>query len=268
MISSSVRSTSVSPKSPVWKAILRRGLATKELDAAKGGEFAILHSEFRFTNCFRSRTRCYSRLRVSDPHNPRDSSDKYSWAGFVLSRQLDKKKFQPVVVSPRPYFVFTPLLASTAVGTLEFRNTLESVRARRAGVEFFQGWADDVNFDQKKVLIEDATVRRPLQLSGKAFHAASLEAADHSQRSKKRGQVFHLNYDKLVIAVGCYSQTFGTPGVKENAFFLKDVVDARKIRKRILECLFSLELVTVADHKQVSKPQHYPQLQISCGISS
>ena len=154
------------------------------------------------------------------------------------------------------------------MGTLEFRTTLESVRARRAGVEFFQGWADDVNFDQKKVLIEDATVRRPLQLSGKAFHAASLEAADHSQRSKKRGQVFHLNYDKLVIAVGCYSQTFGTPGVKENAFFLKDVVDARKIRKRILECQLGLELVTVAEHKQVSKPQHYPQLQISCGISS
>jgi NADH dehydrogenase FAD-containing subunit len=55
-----------------------------------------------------------------------NSSDKCSWAGFVLSRQLDKKKFQPVVVSPRPYFVFTPLLASTAVGTLEFRATLDS----------------------------------------------------------------------------------------------------------------------------------------------
>ena len=162
--------------------------------------------------------------------------DTFSWAGFVLSRQLDKKKFQPVVVSPRTYFVFTPLLASTAVGTLEFRTTLESVRARSAGVEFFQGWADDVNFNEKRVLIEDATVRRPLQLSGKAFHAASLAEADQSQRSKKKGQVFDLTYDKLVIAVGCYSQTFGTPGVKENAFFLKDVVDARKIRKRILEC--------------------------------
>jgi NADH dehydrogenase len=189
---------------------------------------------------FRSRTCSHPRLRVSASHAFLNSSDNYSWAGFVLSRQLDKKKFQPVVVSPRTYFVFTPLLASTAVGTLEFRTTLESVRARSAGVEFFQGWADDVNFNEKRVLIEDATVRRPLQLSGKAFHAASLAEADQSQRSRKKGQVFDLNYDKLVIAVGCYSQTFGTPGVKENAFFLKDVVDARKIRKRILECeLFS-----------------------------
>jgi NADH dehydrogenase FAD-containing subunit len=134
------------------------------------------------------------------------------------------------------------LLASTAVGTLEFRTTLESVRARTAGVEFFQGWADDVNFNQKRVLIEDATVRRPLQLSGKAFHGASFADGDHTERSKKKGQVFDLAYDKLVIAVGCYSQTFGTPGVRENAFFLKDVVDARKIRKRILECTSSPRL--------------------------
>lgn len=42
--------------------------------------------------------------------------------------------------------------------------------------------------------------------------------------SKYPGQKpFTIPYDKLVIAVGCYSQTFNTPGVKEHAFFLKDV---------------------------------------------
>ena len=50
---------------------------------------------------------------------------------------------------------------------------------------------------------------------------------------------FPVSYDKLVIAVGCYSQTFNTPGVKENALFLKDVNDARRIRRRILD-LFEL----------------------------
>jgi NADH dehydrogenase FAD-containing subunit len=28
---------------------------------------------------------------------------------------------------------------------------------------------------------------------------------------------YEIKYDKLVIATGCYNQTFGTPGVKENA---------------------------------------------------
>jgi NADH dehydrogenase FAD-containing subunit len=30
-------------------------------------------------------------------------------------------------------------------------------------------------------------------------------------------QEYDVKYDKLVIATGCYNQTFGTPGVKENA---------------------------------------------------
>jgi NADPH-dependent 2,4-dienoyl-CoA reductase/sulfur reductase-like enzyme len=50
------------------------------------------------------------------------------------------------------------------------------------------------------------------------------------------GTLFSLRYDKLVIAVGAYSQTFDVPGVKEHAHFLKDVKDARSIRTRILEC--------------------------------
>ncbi len=140
------------------------------------------------------------------------------------------------MVSPRSYFVFTPLLASASVGTLEFRTTLESVRARGKGVDFFQGWADNVDFNEKRIIVEEATVRRPLHGSGKNYQAASLTEADQSHRARKKGQLFTLHYDKLVIAVGCYSQTFNTPGVRENAFFLKDVVDARKIRKRILEC--------------------------------
>lgn len=50
---------------------------------------------------------------------------------------------------------------------------------------------------------------------------------------------FPIHYDKLVIAVGTWSQTFGTKGVRENAWFLKDVRDAVAIRRRILE-LFEL----------------------------
>ncbi|KAG4431204.1 hypothetical protein IFR05_013311 [Cadophora sp. M221] len=216
ILNTSARNTRIFRGSPVLKGLLRRGVSTQDLDASKGDRerVVILGS---------------------------------GWSGFVLSRELDKKKFQTVVVSPRSYFVFTPLLASTAVGTLEFRNTLESVRARGKGVEFFQGWADDVNFSQKKIQIEEITARRPLHVSGKAYEASSITEADQSFRVKKKGKVFELNYDKLVIAVGCYSQTFKTPGVRENAFFLKDVGDARKIRKRILECFETASCPTTSE---------------------
>lgn len=140
------------------------------------------------------------------------------------------------MVSPRPYFAFTPLLASTAVGTLEFRTTLESVRARRSGVEYFQGWADDVDFDDKRLRVEEATIQRLQPPRSAEIRTKSSYGTESYELPRLKGQLFDLKYDKLVVAVGCYSQTFGTRGVKDNALFLKDVVDARKIRKRILQC--------------------------------
>lgn len=59
--------------------------------------------------------------------------------------------------------------------------------------------------------------------------------------------MFEMSYDKLVISVGCYSQTFGTPGVRENALFLKDVADARKIRKRLLACFETAACPTTSE---------------------
>lgn len=152
-----------------------------------------------------------------------------SWAGFNVARTIDKSKFQPVVISPRSYFVFTPLLASTAVGTLEFRTTVESVRGRAGGVEYFQGWSDDVNFNEKRITVEENATEPK---------STAPLPADPSTVAPvvPKGKRFDVEYDKLVVAVGCYSQTFNTPGVRENALFLKDVGDARRIRKRILDC--------------------------------
>lgn len=172
------------------------------------------------------------------------------WAGYTLARRLDPKKFQTVIVSPRSYFVFTPLLASTSVGTLEFRLALEPVRSRRSKAQFLQGWADSVDFAGKKISIEEA-VDDPKQglahtrdrHEGQSSKDRELERIQES----KKGQLFDLSYDKLIIAVGCYSQTFGTPGVREHALFLKDVGDARKIRNRLLACFEMAALPTTSE---------------------
>ena len=49
------------------------------------------------------------------------------WAGFTLARRLEKSLYDVRVVSPANHFLFTPLLPSTAVGTLEFRQLAENV---------------------------------------------------------------------------------------------------------------------------------------------
>ena len=43
------------------------------------------------------------------------------WGSYAVLKTIDKKLYDVVVVSPRNHFLFTPLLASTTVGTLEFR---------------------------------------------------------------------------------------------------------------------------------------------------
>ena len=44
-----------------------------------------------------------------------------------------------------------------------------------------------------------------------------------------------LDYDILVVAVGATTNTFNTPGVEENCFFLKQVEDAQKIRNVVID---------------------------------
>ncbi|KAI8337753.1 FAD/NAD-P-binding domain-containing protein [Chlamydoabsidia padenii] len=133
------------------------------------------------------------------------------WAGFKLMRELDREKYDVSVVSPRNYFVFTPLLASTSVGSLEFRCVTEPVRGYTKNITYHQASCDGIDLENK-------TIHCITQIPG-------------TEKTQ-----FTLDYDTLVVAVGSYSNTFNIPGVKDNACFLKDVQDARKIRKRLIEC--------------------------------
>jgi NADH dehydrogenase FAD-containing subunit len=173
------------------------------------------------------------------------------WAGHVLSRTLNRKKFQTLVISPRSYFVFTPLLTDASVGTLEFRTATEPVRRRRSGIEFYQAWADDVDFANKKVRVESSITDPKVTQA-----LASNRYVDEAGATQKKGYMFDIGYDKLVIATGCYSQTFGIKGVRENAMFLKDIGDARRIRRRILE-LFEIASLPATSEEMKKNLLHF-----------
>eukprot|EP00475_Leptophrys_vorax_P030006 TRINITY_DN4459_c0_g1_i1.p1 TRINITY_DN4459_c0_g1~~TRINITY_DN4459_c0_g1_i1.p1 ORF type:complete len:455 (-),score=107.72 TRINITY_DN4459_c0_g1_i1:74-1384(-) len=134
------------------------------------------------------------------------------WGGFQFARRISKKLCSVTVVSPRNHFLFTPLLASTTVGTLEFRAIIEPVRTI-PGVSYLQANALSVDHLKKVVTCQDMYT---------------------DEQGKLR--LFDVEYDKLVCAVGALPLTFGIPGVREHAFFLKELSHARAIRQRILEC--------------------------------
>jgi NADH:ubiquinone reductase (non-electrogenic) len=69
-----------------------------------------------------------SSLQPTKPHEkPRVVVLGSGWAGCRLMKGLDPHIYDIVCVSPRNHMVFTPLLASTCVGTLEFRSVAEPI---------------------------------------------------------------------------------------------------------------------------------------------
>jgi Pyridine nucleotide-disulphide oxidoreductase len=79
------------------------------------------------------------------------------WAGCRLMKGIDTSLYDVVCVSPRNHMVFTPLLASTCVGTLEFRSVAEPVSSiqpaisRLPGSYFFLSRCTGVNTDAHTV---------------------------------------------------------------------------------------------------------------------
>ncbi|WOO76995.1 putative NADH dehydrogenase [Vanrija pseudolonga] len=154
------------------------------------------------------------------------------WAGYNLARKIDKSFYDVTVVSPNSYFSFTPFLASTTTGTLEFRCATEPVRSIE-GVEYAQARAESVDFANKTVTVAPASLSDHTKVQRDKSDATDVALLPEQKLSKN----YDIPYDALVIATGCRSASFGTPGVAEHAMFLKDVRDARRIRLRLLQCL-------------------------------
>lgn len=68
---------------------------------------------------------------------------------------------------------------------------------------------------------------------------ATNKTVTFSDSSEIKGAVSTttIPYDYLIYAVGAETQTFGIPGVKEHACFMKELQDAEKVRFTLLENL-------------------------------
>jgi NADH dehydrogenase FAD-containing subunit len=59
------------------------------------------------------------------------------WGAASFLKNVDTDKYDVTVVSPRNYFVFTPMLAGASVGTVDFKSITEPIREVRAFVFLF-----------------------------------------------------------------------------------------------------------------------------------
>ncbi|KAF8320308.1 NADH dehydrogenase [Clavulina sp. PMI_390] len=163
--------------------------------------------------------------RTPGPQQPFDPEKKTivvlgsGWGATSLLKSIDNEDYNVVVISPRNYFLFTPLLPSVAIGTLDARSIIQPTRyiTRHKGraVHVYEAEATDVDPVNKTVTFKDTSPIKGKQSEGT------------------------IRYDYLVYAVGAETQTFNIPGVKEHSCFMKELRDAEKLRQSVMDCIES-----------------------------
>lgn len=116
-------------------------------------------------------------------------------------------------------------------------------------MNYHQAWVDRIDFASKTLACQP-TLRYASRQPHQQDDARGYSAVKREELQDERLPVFTMEYDILVVAVGAYSATFGIPGVKENAHFLKNVKDARAIRARILECFEIAAMPRLSDEER------------------
>lgn len=71
------------------------------------------------------------------------------WAAHALSKVVDHERAEVVIVAPRNFFIFTPMLPSSAVGSVEFRSLLEPIREANPHVQYYEAVCDHIDVKEK-----------------------------------------------------------------------------------------------------------------------
>eukprot|EP00929_Paragymnodinium_shiwhaense_P031310 TRINITY_DN1756_c0_g1_i2.p1 TRINITY_DN1756_c0_g1~~TRINITY_DN1756_c0_g1_i2.p1 ORF type:complete len:512 (+),score=148.28 TRINITY_DN1756_c0_g1_i2:100-1635(+) len=145
------------------------------------------------------------------------------WGALSFIKKLDTDMYDVTVVSPRPFFFYTPLLCGSTTGIVSPGSIIEPIRDQAPGAKFLHVTCSDVDLDKKTV-----------KCSGTGAH-------------------LELQYDHLVIGVGAQPNTFGIPGVDKHAMFLKEVEHGRKLRNHFLNKIEEAEVAVAAGHIQKAK---------------
>ncbi|KAL0479260.1 NADH:quinone reductase [Acrasis kona] len=168
-----------------------------------------------------------NRARVNELANPTRPGGKQrlvilgtGWGAMSVVQDLDPNLYEVIVVSPRNYFLFTPMLTATTVGTVEIRSVLEPIRRylnrKLPEAQYFEAKCSTIDHAKKKI---------------------TCKWEDISSDYNGAVTNFDISYDYLIVGVGAHVNTFNTPGVLEHCNFLKEVPHARKIRTRMMDIL-------------------------------
>ena len=155
------------------------------------------------------------------------------WAAHALLKVADTYKLRIIVISPSNHFVFTPMLASASVGTVEYRSMTEAVRSANPMIEnYLEGQATDIDIQKQVIKVK----LNSLLVGMREGDPPELE----------------VKYDRLIVAVGVKVADSMVPGAFEHSLRLKTCDDARRLRNAVGEALEFASRPDVKDDKTLS----------------
>jgi NADH dehydrogenase len=134
------------------------------------------------------------------------------FAGLDTAQHLEKifaedKDVEMTLVNQNNYMIFTSMLAEVVASSIEPQHVVIPLRGCLKKASFKELEVRSIDLEQRTV------------------------TCLHSQTS----EIFHLEYDYLVLAMGSITSFHGVPGAEEYSFPLKNLSDALVLRNHVID---------------------------------
>jgi NADH:ubiquinone reductase (H+-translocating) len=133
------------------------------------------------------------------------------FAGLTVAMELERElgrdpSVEITLVNRENFFLFTPMLHEVAASDLDLTTIVNPARKMLGRVRFFAGEVDRIDIEQRSVVIS--------------------HGFDHHQHT--------LEFDFLVLGLGCVTNLYGIPGLQEYALTMKTLGDAMRLRNHLI----------------------------------
>lgn len=133
------------------------------------------------------------------------------FAGLAVALELEKSlgrdpSVEITLVNRENFSLFTPMLHEVAASDLDLTAIVNPARKMLRHVRFFAGEVDQIDLEQKSVVVS--------------------HGFDHHSHT--------LVFDDLVLALGSVTNLYGIPGLQEYALTMKSLGDAMRLRNHLI----------------------------------
>jgi NADH dehydrogenase len=133
------------------------------------------------------------------------------FAGLTVAMELEKKLppdacVEVTLVNRDNFFLFTPMLHEVAASDLDLTTIVNPARKMLRRVHFFAGEVEQIDVEKRRVVVS--------------------HGFDHHHHE--------LEFDFLVVGLGCVTNLQGIAGLQENALTMKSLGDAMRLRNQLI----------------------------------